>query len=495
MVVDNLKNKILSGVFWQGINQGGNYVISFVVSIILARLLEPAQYGLLALTSIFIAISSVFIDSGLSQALIQKKNAEEVDYCSIFYLNIVIAVILYVVNFFAAPYIARYFNTPELSTILRVLSLTLIIGACGGIQGTVLNKQMLFHLNCRISWGANIPAGIIGIWMAYKGFGVWALVTHSIFKTTLATMLQWFWVRWRPQLLFSWKHVKVLFSYSWKLFVSGIIDTLYNNVYGLVISKFYQVETLSFYEKGRHLPGLGITIINSTLGGVLFPAFSSIQNDRPRIKRLAIRGLKNIMFFVIPLMTLMAIVAKPLIVVLLKEKWLPSVFFMQMSCISFIFYPFHTLNLQIITAIGRSDIFLFLEIIKKTQAVLLILLTYRYGVEALMIGMVALAPICFIENAWPNRKQIEYPFWEQFWDVLPFMGITLIASIPTYFCIQLIHNHLLTLCVATITFSFTYLLCSILFRLLPEDCNLIFVKFRLFIAKVTNDYWKKIDIK
>lgn len=471
--MSDLRNKIEKGVFWYGLERIGSYGISFLISIILARLLSPKEFGVIAIMVVFITLSNVFIDSGFSTALIQKKNMEEADCCSVFYINIVMSIVLYLILYVAAPFIARFYETEELTAYLHVFALILIIRSFSLVHNTLLRKRMLFHLSFRISWIALIISGVVGIVMAYSGYGVWSLVGQQLTSAFVTMVMQWFWIKWCPQWLFDWKRTKDLFCFGWKFFCSSLINTLYNNLYSIVIGKIADLEILSYYDRGKQYPQLGMDITNSTIGGVMLPAFSEIQDDRPRMKKVAQQGLKDIMFFVSPALAFLFVFADSIIILILTEKWLPSVVFMRLCCIIYFFWPFQTMNLQVITACGRSDVFLFLEIIKKIQAILAIAISYRFGVVTMVSVSAVLAFFCMIENAWYNRKLIDYAPWQQILDVAPITTVTLFVSAISYFTTVFIPSIWLKLSLGMIIFGILYLGISIVTKTVPQDIKRI----------------------
>jgi O-antigen/teichoic acid export membrane protein len=469
----NLKQSIVRGVLWQGLERIGSYGINFIVSIILARLLSPEEFGVIAIMMVFIALSNVFIDSGFSTALIQKKDMIEADCCSVFYINIVMSFVLYGILYLASPFIAGFYETEGLTLYLHVFSLILIIRSFSLVQNALLRKRMLFHLSFRISWVALIISGTVGIVMAYSGCGVWSLIAQQLSNAFVTVILQWLLVKWRPHWLFDWNRTKELFNFGWKMFCSGFLDTLYMDIYSIVIGKIADLKMLSFYDRGKHYPQLGMNIINSTIGIVLLPAFSELQDDRKKTKELARRGLKNIMFIVTPTLAFLFVFADSITIVLLTEKWLPSVIFMRLCCITFFFWPFATMNLQIITAYGRSDVFLILEIIKKAQGILVIAATYRFGVVTMVATGAAMGLVGVFENGWYNRKLIDYAPWQQLWDIVPIAGITVLVSAISYFITIPIHNIWLKLITGTIAFGALYLVSTIVTHTFPRDMSQI----------------------
>jgi len=475
-MADTLKHKILSGVFWQGLERIGSQGISFAISIVLARLLAPAEFGVIAIMLIFINLCGVFVDSGFGSALIQKKDMTEADCCSVFYINITMALVMYGVLFAAAPWISRFYNSPNLVLYLRVLALVMVIRSFSGIQGALLNKRMLFHLSFRINWTALLISGTVGIVLACRNFGVWALMAQQLTNATITMLSLWFWVKWRPQWLFDWQRAKSLFQFGWKLFVSGLLDTLYNDIYSLTIGKIADLTMLSYYNRGKSIPNIGMGVINSTLGSVLFPAFSEIQSDREKMKLLAKRGLQNIMFAVIPALTLLFILAEPLVKILLTEKWLPCVIFLRLCCIEYLFWPLHTTNLQIITACGRSDVFLILEIIKKVQCAVVILVTYRYGVVAMVAAGAAMGLVGAMENGWMNRKLINYAPWTQLIDLLPLILIGAISGGLVLFGLQFLSSSWTQVLIGGALFVFLYWGLTYTFHWIPSDVMDVFKK-------------------
>ena len=465
----SLRHKILSGVFWQGLEKVGSQGIGLAISIVLARLLDPKDFGVIALMMIFITLCNVVVDSGFGNALIQKKDATQTDFSSVFFINIVLGVFLYGVMFLAAPWIAEFFKSPAVTRFLRVSSLVLVITSFSRVQQAYLNKNMLFHLSFRINWIALIVSGSIGIVMAYRGFGVWALIAQQLGNSAVQCLLLWLLVKWRPQWLFDWSRAKALFRFGWKFLASSFLDTLYNELYSIVIGRMADLAALSYYNRGKTIPSLGMDTINSTVGVVLFPAFSRIQDDRAKMRELARRGLQNIMFLVVPALTLLFILAEPMVLVLYTEKWLPCVIFLRLCCIMFFYWPLHTTNLQIISACGRSDVYLILEIIKKVQATLLILLTYRYGVVTMVAAGAAIGIVNFFENAWFSRKLINYAPWQQLWDILPMVIVAVIAGGGVYFGLHFIGSPWLKLIAGGGAFVCLYLAGIFLIGRFPAD--------------------------
>lgn len=465
----SLKQKIVSGVFWQGLERSGSQGISIAVSIILARLLAPEEFGIIALLMVFISLCNSFIDSGFGAALIQKKDADEIDFCTVFFFNIVAGILLYGLLFISAPWVAKFYDSTNLSLFLRVMALMLIINSFTAIQRTILNKRMLFHLSFRINWIALIVSGTTGVLMAYRGCGVWSLIVQQLTNAGFVCLLLWFFVHWRPRLMFSWQRAKSLFQFGWKLLISGFLDTLYHDLYSIVISKISNLADLSYYNRGRSMPSIGMGVINTTIGSVLFPAFAELQDDRRKMRDLTKRSLHCIMFAVIPVLTMLFVLAEPLVKILLTDKWLPSVIYMQLCCITFFFWPFHTVNLAVIKSCGRSDLFLLLEIIKKVQALLVIFFTYRYGVVTMVAAGAAMGLAGAMENGWCNRKLINYAPWVQLWDILPLLIPALLSGWAAHLIIGYIYSPWLQILSGGAIFTALYLSVIFVIGMTPAE--------------------------
>jgi len=463
----SLKHKILSGVFWQGLERVGSQGISFVISIVLARLLSPDEFGVLAILLVFTSLCGVFIDAGFCTALIQKKDLQQEDCCSVFYINLVMGGLLYGLIFIGAPSAAAWYQKPELALYLRIMALKLPISSLSLVQNAMLNKQMLFNLNFRIKWVALLVSGTLGILLAYRGYGVWALIAQQLSIASVTALMQWILVGWHPQWLFDWGRIWRLFNFGWKMFCSVLLDTLFNDAYPLLVGKFFSLKTLSFYQRGVSLPSLAMGFVSSITGQVLLPAFSSIQDSREEIRDLAEKSLKTIMFVMVPVLALIAIFARPFVLLFLTAKWVPCVIYIQLGCLIYFFWPFHTLNLQIVTACGRSDLFLILEIIKKTQFVLMLLITWRWGIVATVWGMGVVGLLAAIENSWPNIRLIHYPPWKQFLHTVPSLMLAGAASVPSMFCRRWIASPGLCMLIGGVCFGCTYLGLALLCHQVP----------------------------
>jgi len=438
----SLKSSVITSLIWKFLERIGTQGVQFVVAIVLARLLAPADFGLIALVTVFIAIANVFVQSGLNTALIQKKNADNLDFSTVFYASLAIAALLYGVLFVCAPLIADFYNgQTKLIPVVRVLGLMLLLGAVSSVQEAYVARNMMFKKLFYRSVGAIIPSGIFGVMLAYMGFGIWALVGQQLMNSSLMCIIMLFTVKWRPQFAFSFARFKGLFSFGWKLLCSALLDTGYRNIRDLVIGKLFSPADLGFYNRGSQFPQIIITNINLSIQSVLLPSLSTVQDDRPRLKSLARRSIKTSAFLILPMMAGLAAVAKPLTLVLLGEKWLPAVPFIQICCFSYAFWPIHTTNLSAINAVGRSDVFLKLEIIKKSYGLAVLALAIWLFRSPIGIAMSAavVAPLGSFVNAYPNKKLLNYGFGEQMKDFLPSFALAVVMGVGVYMLSDLVN--------------------------------------------------------
>lgn len=423
---------VLSNFLWRFAERCGAQGVSFIVSVVLARLLAPEVYGTIALVTVFTAILNVFVDSGFGSALVQKKDADDLDFSSVFYFNVAVCCLLYLGMFLAAPFIAEFYNRLELTQVIRVLSLTLVISGVKNVQQAYVSRTMQFKRFFFATLGGTVGAAVIGIAMAYCGFGVWALVIQQIFNATVDTIILWITVRWRPKRMFSWKRLKGLFSYGWKLLVSALLDTVYGNLRQLIIGKMYSSADLAQYNRGRQFPDVIVANINSSIDSVLLPTMARVQEDATQVKGMTRRAMKTSTYIMAPLMMGLAFCAQPVVRLVLTEKWLPCVPFLQIFCITYMFYPVHTANLNAIKAMGRSDLFLRLEIVKKVVGLVLLVSTMWFGVMAMAYSLLFTSIISQIINSWPNRKLLNYSYLEQMKDILPGILLAVLMGCCVY---------------------------------------------------------------
>ncbi|MFQ7469744.1 lipopolysaccharide biosynthesis protein [Amedibacillus dolichus] len=478
---DSIKKKTMSNLIWRFAERSGAQGVSFIVSIVLARFLAPEAYGTVALVTVFTTILQVFVDSGLGTALIQKKNADDIDFSTVFYFNFTVCVLLYLGMFFLAPYIAQFYRQPELVSLIRVISLTLVISGVKNIQQAFVSRNMLFKRFFYATIGGTIFSAVLGITMAYLGFGAWSLVAQQLSNAAIDTLILWITVKWRPKWVFSLERLKSLFSFGWKLLVSAVLDSVYNNLRQLITGKMYTPANLAFYNKGNQFPHLIVTNINTSIDSVLLPVMSDAQDDKERVKVMTRRAIKTSTYVMAPLMMGLAFVAPVLIELLLTEKWLPCVPFLRIFCITYMFYPIHTANLNAIKAMGRSDLFLKLEIAKKTIGMVLLISTMWFGVMAMAYSLLVSSLFSQIINAWPNRKLLNYGYWEQLKDILP--GILLAVLMGG--CVNILRFlplHQITILVLQIILgAIIYISCSAIFKF--ESFQYLWGIVKLYVSK------------
>lgn len=455
-------NRTLVNFIWRFAERCGAQLVTFIVSIVLARILSPSDYGTIALVTVFTTILQVFIDSGLSTALIQKKDADDLDFSSVFYFNFIVCLILYIIMFVSAPCIADFYKDSNLITIIRVISLTLIISGVKGVQQSYVSRNMLFKRFFFSTLGGTIFSAVLGIIMAYAGFGVWAIVFQQLSNNAIDTLILWITVKWRPIKKFSWIRLKHLLSFGWKMLASSLLDTVYNNLRNMIIGKLYTSADLAFYNQGDKFPKLIVTNINTSIDSVLLPTMSNEQDNHVRVKDMTRRAIKISTYIMAPLMIGLAFCARPIVQLVLTDKWLPCVPYLQIFCVSYLFWPIHTANLNAIKAMGRSDLFLKIEIIKKFIGMILLIITMNISVMAMAYSLLISGLISQIINSWPNRYLLKYSYIDQIKDILPNIVIALIMGGFVYFISYLNLPILVSLVVKILSGGIIYLILSIL---------------------------------
>lgn len=459
------KNKVISNFIWRFAERCGAQIVTLIVSIVLARILSPEDYGTVALVTVFTTIMQVFVDSGLGTALIQKKNADDIDFSSVFYFNCVVCLILYMIMFIAAPFIASFYEDSSLTPIVRVISLTIVISGIKGIQQSYVSRNMLFKRFFFSTIGGTIFSAFLGIYLAYTGFGVWAIVMQQLSNTAVDTLILWITVKWRPKKVFSWVRLKELLSFGWKMLASSLLDTVYNNLRNLVIGKFYTSADLAYYNQGDKFPKVIVTNINTSIDSVLFPTMASAQDDAEQIKNMARRAIKTSTYIMAPIMMGLAFCAKSVVEVILTEKWFACVPYLQIFCITYMFYPIHTANLNAIKSMGRSDLFLKLEIAKKIVGMILLLSTMWFGVMAMAYSLLVSMITSMIINSWPNRQLLNYSFKEQMIDIFPSVTLAVVMGIAISFINFFEFSSALTLLIKVPTGALIYIFGSKLLHL------------------------------
>ena len=462
--MSELKEKTVKGVMWSSIDRFSTQGIQFVFSILIARLLLPEDYGVVAMLNIFLAVSQTFIDSGFGAALIRKSDRTEIDFSTVFYFNIAVGVLFYVLLWIASPFIAAFYGIPLLEDITKVVALNLVFNSLSGVQNAKLSIAIDFKTRAKISLTGALLTGAVGLWMAYSGFGVWALVAQSVFGSLLNTVLLYWLVRWRPQWAFSWKSFREMFSFGSKLLASGLLDTAYRNVYTLVIGKFFSSSTLGLYSRADGLAQYPSSNITSVLQSVTFPVLCSIQNEPERLANAYKRFLRLSAFVVFPLMVGLAAVADPLIRLVLTDKWEGSIYLLQILCFCLMWYPIHAINLNLLQVKGRSDFFLKVEIIKKIQGVVILCITVPLGIVAMCYGSVVSSLLSLIYNTYYTKRLIGYGYVAQMKDLLHILLHSLVMGVGVWFVTQALDSLWMQLTVGIIAGMAYYVIGAKLMR-------------------------------
>ncbi|WP_148372659.1 lipopolysaccharide biosynthesis protein [Bacteroides bouchesdurhonensis] len=429
----SLKAKTVNGVGWSAIDTVANQGITFLVGLVLARLLSPDEYGLIGIIMIFIALFNVFIVSGFNSALIRKKDTSDKDYNTMFLFNIGVSIVLFVVLWLASPVIASFFKREELTALTRAMGVILLINAFSLVQVTILTKQINFRKQAKISLIASVTSGVLGIGMALAGYGVWSLVSQQISRQGLNAFLLWIWSKWRPDFTFSRTSFKYLWGYGWKLLCSSLLDTTWTQLYQVVIGKCYTPATLGQYSRAYQFSNIFSQNLTNIVQRVSYPVLSSIQDDLERLKEAYRRVIKTTMLVSFICMLGLAAIARPMVLVLIGEQWLPCVVMLQLLNFNMMLYPLHALNLNMLQVQGRSDLFLKIEIYKKIIAVGPILLGIFYNIHAMLIGSIFSSFIAYYLNAYYSRPFLKYSIWQQVRDILPSFGVAVAMAVPVYF--------------------------------------------------------------
>lgn len=427
-----LKTKAAYGVLWSFLERFGQQSVQFAISIILARLLMPKEFGLIGMLVIFTVIAQTFLDSGFGSALIQKKDAVYIDECSIFYFNIIVGFVAAGIMCLISPWIAAFYNEPQLIPLTRFLSLSLIINSVCLIHTTLLTKNIDFKTQLKVGIVATLLSGTIGVAGALEGYGVWSLAVQLVSASFFRAILLWKLVKWRPALVFSFDSLKSMFSFGSKMLFSGLLDQIFMNIYLIVIGKFFTVGDLGYYVRAKSWQQLTTQNITSVITRVAFPIFSSIQNDEKRLKRGMKKAVSFLAFINFPLMIGILVTAKPVVLLLLTEKWAPCIPYLQLLSIVGLTYPIHAINLNLLMAKGRSDLFFRLELIKKSLIVVSIFITYRWGITAMIGGQIVVSIIGLYINTFFTARMINYPVTEQIRDMSPYFSATVVMAAVAY---------------------------------------------------------------
>jgi O-antigen/teichoic acid export membrane protein len=465
-MVDSLRSKTIRALFWSFLESIGLQGIRFIVGIVLARLLLPEQFGLIGMLMIFMAVAQSFLDSGFGAALIQKREATATDTCSIFYFNILVGLAAAGLLCLVAPWIAAFYNQPILTPLTRALSLTLVINSFGLIQNTILRKQINFKTLTKVSLIGSILSGVIGVTMAVAGFGVWSLAFQQVSSAFFQTVILWFLNPWRPALIFSLKSLREMFGFGSRVLATGLLSQIFDNIYLLVIGKLFSAVDLGFFTRAQTFGEVPSQTLTGMVSRVTFPVFSTIQDDSARLKRGMKKALTTLALVNFPMMIGLAVIARPLVLVLLTEKWAGSILYLQLLCFLGLLFPVHLMNLNLLLALGRSNLFLGLEIIKKSLTVINIVITWRWGISAMIYGMIAHSIICYYLNSYYTGVLIGYSIREQLRDMFLYLIMAVLMGVAVYGAGLLpFPNHWSMLLVQIFTGSLIYICLCWLFRL------------------------------
>ncbi|MBR0090675.1 MAG: lipopolysaccharide biosynthesis protein [Lachnospiraceae bacterium] len=427
-----MRQRLISNVIWKIAERMLAQIVSLVVSVVLARLLAPDDYGALSMVIVFIAIANVFVTNGLPSALIQKKDADEMDFSSCFYLNLLLSIILYSIIFIAAPYIASFYGNSILQPVIRVLGCQVVIASVNGVQHSYVARNMMFKRYFLATLFGTVVSGVVGITMAYKGMGVWALVAQYMLNTAIDTIVLFFTVEWRPKPFFSLQRVRELFRFGWKILFESVSNTAAGQLQNLVIGKAYTTADLAFFTKGQHFPNLIVNNITSSIGAVLFPAFSNEQENKTKVLEMLRKSVRMSYYVVYPMLTGLAAVSTPFIKLLMTEKWLETVPYLQIFCLlhapAVAMIPRH----QALNGTGRSDIFMKEHIFARAVAIAILFLTYRISIMAILLGSILSTIILTIVVAYTSKQYNEYGYKDQIMDIMPTLCGCIVMGIPVY---------------------------------------------------------------
>lgn len=458
------RSNIYINFLWRLMERIGAQGVSLLVSIVLARLLDPSAFGVVAMITVVTSFLQVFLDGGFSIALIQKKDADDLDFSSVFYFNVVFSLFLYAVLYFISPMVASFYQQPSLTQLLRALGLTLIVFAFKSVQQAYVSRHMMFKKFFFSTLGGTIGAAFIGIGLAYAGYGAWALVIQNIVNMLVDTIVLWIVVKWRPRLAFSWKRLKTLLSFGWKILVADLLEVGYRELRQLVIGKMYSSGDLAYYNRGRQFPDLIITNVNTSLDSILLPSLSNAQSNTDAVREMMRRSIKTATYIMSPFLIGLFVCAEPLVDLLLTEKWLPCVPYLRIFCVTSIFYPINTSNISAYKALGRSDITLILGIIKKVLGIAVLIVVMRYGPLIIAYSLLFTSLCGQIINSFPSKKLMNYSYGSQLKDLIPNLGLSLLMGGIVYLVTFIGLNNLMTLLIQIPLGVGLYILFSKLFH-------------------------------
>ena len=451
----DLRQTTLKGIGWSFIDNILGSGITFLVGIVLARILSPEEFGLIGILTIIIGVSNIIIDSGFSNALIRKRNASKDDYNTVFYITLLLGIIMYLLVFLISPYISLFFKEPLLTLLSRIISIVLIINSLSIIPKTIFIKRIDFKVQAVVSAISSIISGIIGIFLAIYGFGIWSLVSQILSKQLINTILLWYYTSWRPNLIISVNSFRELFGFGSKLMIAGIIDTIYTNISQIVIGKFYSTNQLGQYTRAQQFQSIFSSNLTAVIQRVTYPVLSEIQEDQLKLRELYRKFVQATMLVTFFTMFCLAAISTPLLINLIGDKWKEASHYLTIICLSGALYPVQSLNLNMLQIKGRSDIFLKIEIIKKILGIVPILLGIFYSIESMLWSTVILSIISYILNSYNLKYLISYSTLDQTKDILPYLIISLLVSSVAYALPYFLGNGLFILFLQLMVIFFT----------------------------------------
>ncbi len=463
--MSTLRDKAIKGVLWSLTERFGNQAIQFFIGLILARLLLPEDYGLIGMILVFISFAQVFVEGGFSSALIRKTNANDSDYSTVFWFNLIVASICYLLLFFSATFISCFFTEPKLILLTKVVGLNVIVNSLGIIQKTILIKNLNFKTQATINLSSIIISGFIGVYCAYSEFGVWALVIQNLSKNLVMSIAFWVSSNWRPKFIFSKSSFKELYGFGSNLLFSSLINVISENLYSIIIGKLYNAKSLGYYTRANQFQKLPVSSIYGAISAVSFPVLAEIQHEDIKLKEGYRSMIKLVAFVLFPIMAILISISKSMIHVVLTDKWLPSVPILQILCIVGAFYPLHAINLDILKVKGRSDLFFRLEIFKQILNVLMIVVSFKWGVIGLVWGSVMLNFVCYYLNSFFSKSLVNYSFINQVRDLLPLACFSIITLLALFVIKTIITNLNIQLVILPFVGVLVYCFLSSIFKI------------------------------
>lgn len=464
--MQSLKKQTLNGLFWNAIQRFGALGISFISNIILVRILDASIFGTIGLLLVFVAISQSIVDSGFTAALIQKKNATQTDYSTVFFWNLIVALCIVAILYASAPYISNYYEDQILCRVLRTQSVILIVHALCVVQTAKLTKELAFKVLSIRNLVAAIIGAIVAITLAYQGFGIWSIVAQEIVVAVIGTILLWVYCDWKPSWIFSWKSFNGMFKFGSLIFMSGIVETIYNHIQSLIIGKAFSIKELGYYTQAKKLESIPITTSSTVLSQVLFPAYSSIADDYARIKRVVRKNISTVSILAFPLMLFLTIYAEPIITLLYTDKWAASIPMFQILCLGGAFHPLNVANTMLFKSIGRGDIFFILQVIKRLICIVLIILSVKYGLYAMMWTMTITMVLFYSINIYFSHRYFRYTIKEQILDIMPGLLFAVCSSVIVSLINYYIHitNSILSIALGVVLYIVIYGVILLSFR-------------------------------